>query len=178
MKYVQEPDNYGDRKAMFSLFAAALFSLITLFSSSVYSEEEMIQRTLSIIKPDAVTGHHIGEIIQRFERNQLHVVGMKMVHVNRTQAKYFYFVHRERPFYEELVDYMTSGPIVVLVLEGRDAIARNREIMGAKDPRKAAAGTLRAELGESIGQNAIHGSDSLENAEIEIEFFFQPGELF
>ena len=156
MKYVQEPDNHDlGIEHVFVIRSSYLLSLI-FFSSSVHSEEENIQRTLSIIKPDAVSGHHVGEIIARFERNQLHVVAMKMVHLNKTQAKYFYFIHQDRPFYDELVEYMTSGPIIVLVLEGRDAIARNREIMGSTDPKKAAAGTLCAELAKSVTENAVH----------------------
>ncbi|QQS53138.1 MAG: nucleoside-diphosphate kinase [Candidatus Competibacteraceae bacterium] len=131
-----------------------------------------VERTLSIIKPDAVAHNLIGAIISRFETQGLRLVAARMLHLSREQAEQFYAIHRERPFYQELVAYMTSGPIVAQVLEGENAIARNREIMGATDPKKAAPGTLRADYAESVTQNAVHGSDAPETAEVEIAFFF------
>lgn len=131
-----------------------------------------VERTLSIIKPDAVARNLIGTIIDRFESRGLHIVAARMLHLNREQAEQFYAIHRERAFYPDLVAYMTSGPIMVQVLEGEGAIARNREIMGATDPKKAAPGTLRADYAESMTQNAVHGSDAPETAEVEIAFFF------
>ena len=131
-----------------------------------------LERTLSIIKPDAVAKNVIGEIYSRFEKAGLKVVAAKMKHLSRKEAEGFYAVHRERPFYQELIAYMTSGPVMVQVLEGEEAIARNREIMGATDPKKAAPGTIRADFAESVTQNAVHGSDSPETAFHEIAFFF------
>jgi nucleoside-diphosphate kinase len=131
-----------------------------------------MERTLSIIKPDAVKRGVIGKIIDRFESNGLRVAGMKKVQLSREDAGNFYAVHRNRPFFGELVDFMTSGPVVVSVLEGEDAVAKNRELMGATNPQDAEAGTIRADFAESIDANAVHGSDSLENAKIEIAFFF------
>ncbi|MGB5260969.1 MAG: nucleoside-diphosphate kinase [Gammaproteobacteria bacterium] len=134
-----------------------------------------IERTFSIIKPDAVAKNVIGEIISRFEKNGLCIVASKMVHLTREQAGEFYAVHRERPFYNDLVAYMTSGPVVVQVLEGEDAIRKNREIMGATNPAEAAAGTIRADFAASIEENAVHGSDAPETAAQEIAFFFSDG---
>lgn len=131
-----------------------------------------LEHTLSIIKPDAVARNIIGKIYSRFEDQGLQIVAAKMVRLTREQAEIFYAIHRERPFYLELISYMTSGPVMVQVLEGENAIARNREIMGATDPRKAAPGTIRADFAESVTQNAVHGSDSLETAAHEIAFFF------
>ncbi|MDS4028898.1 MAG: nucleoside-diphosphate kinase [Candidatus Contendobacter sp.] len=131
-----------------------------------------LEHTLSIIKPDAVARNIIGKIYSRFEDQGLQIVAAKMVRLTREQAEIFYAIHRERPFYLELINYMTSGPVMVQVLEGENAIARNREIMGATDPRKAAPGTIRADFAESVTQNAVHGSDSLETAAHEIAFFF------
>ena len=136
-----------------------------------------VERTLSIIKPDAVARNLIGKIISRFEDHGLRVVAARMIHLSREQAEQFYEVHQGRPFFATLVDYMTSGPALVQVLEGDNAIARNREIMGATDPAKAAPGTIRKEFAESIEANSVHGSDSPENAKIEIEFFFKPEEI-
>ncbi len=135
------------------------------------------QRTFSIIKPDATQRHLTGAINAVFEKNGLHIVGQKRIRLSRLQAREFYAVHKDRPFYEELVEYMVSGPVVVQVLEGDNAVAKHREIMGATDPAKAAAGTIRKEFGESIERNSVHGSDSLENAENEIRFFFSGIEL-
>ncbi len=136
-----------------------------------------IERTLSIIKPDAVAANHIGAIIDRLERAGLRVVAARMLHLDRARAEAFYAVHRERPFFAELVEFMTSGPCLVQVLEGEDAIARNREVMGATNPREAAPGTIRADFAEEVTENAVHGSDAPETAEREIAFFFAPDEL-
>ncbi|HHJ38459.1 MAG: nucleoside-diphosphate kinase [Methylothermaceae bacteria B42] len=137
-----------------------------------------IERTLSIIKPDAVAKNVIGKIISRFEDAGLAVVGAKMMHLTREQAEGFYAVHKERPFFGELVEYMISGPIVVQVLEGENAIALNRELMGATNPKEAAPGTIRADFGASIEENAVHGSDSPETAQWEINYFFKENEIF
>ena len=131
-----------------------------------------VQRTLSIIKPDAVARNVIGKILSRFEEGGLKIAACRMLQLTREQAGQFYAVHRERPFYGELVDYMTSGPILVSVLEGEDAIQANRRIMGATDPKKADAGTIRADYGQSIQFNAVHGSDAPETAKVEVAFFF------
>ena len=131
-----------------------------------------IERTLSIIKPDAVFKNVIGKILARFEKNDLTILGMQMLTLSDSQAKEFYAVHKERPFYEELVAFMTSGRVVVSALEGEDAVALNRRLMGATNPAEADAGTIRADFAESIGENAVHGSDSVENAKIEVNFFF------
>ncbi|MDG4552780.1 MAG: nucleoside-diphosphate kinase [Candidatus Competibacter sp.] len=131
-----------------------------------------VEHTLSIIKPDAVARNIIGKIYSRFEEQGLQIVAAKMVRLTREQAEIFYAVHRERPFYQELIAYMTSGPVMVQVLEGKDAIVKNREIMGATDPKKAAPGTIRADFAESVTQNTVHGSDSPETAFHEIAFFF------
>ena len=136
-----------------------------------------LEHTLSIIKPDAVARNVIGKIYSRFEDQGLQIVAAKMVRLTREQAEVFYAVHRERPFYEELIAYMTSGPVMVQVLEGEDAIAKNREIMGATDPKKAAPGTIRADLAESIEANTVHGSDGPETAAQEITYFFRTTEL-
>lgn len=135
------------------------------------------QRTLSIIKPDAVGHNHIGEIIACFEKQGLKVVAAKMLHLSEQRAKDFYAVHKERPFYMSLVSFMTSGPVLVMVLEGEDAVMKNREIMGATDPQKADAGTIRKLFATGIEENAVHGSDSLENAQTEIQFFFKDEEI-
>lgn len=136
-----------------------------------------VERTLSIIKPDAVAKDVIGQIYDRFERAGLRVVAAKMLHLTREQASGFYAVHAGKPFYEDLVDFMTSGPVVVQVLEGEDAITRNREVMGATNPKEAAPGTIRADFATSIDQNAVHGSDASETARTEIDFFFTPTEV-
>ena len=131
-----------------------------------------VERTLSIIKPDAVAKNVIGEIYARFEKAGLKVVAARMMHLSRADAEGFYAVHRERPFFRDLVDFMTSGPVMVTVLEGDNAIAKNRELMGATDPRKAAAGTIRADFAQSIDANAVHGSDGPETAAVEVAYFF------
>ncbi|NPA82639.1 MAG: nucleoside-diphosphate kinase [Epsilonproteobacteria bacterium] len=136
-----------------------------------------MEQTLSIIKPDAVAKGVIGKIIDRFESNGLRIAAMKKIKLTKEQAGEFYEVHKERPFFGELVEYMTSGPVVVMVLEGENAVAKNRELMGATDPKEAAPGTIRADFAESIEANAVHGSDSLENAKREIAFFFSKIEI-
>lgn len=135
------------------------------------------ETTLSIIKPDAVQGNHIGEIIQQFEANHLRVAGIKMVKLDSAKAGNFYAEHKERPFYPELVKFMTSGPVVVVVLEGDDAIAKNRALMGATNPAQASEGTLRRRFARTVSENAVHGSDSADSAKREIAFFFPPAEL-
>ena len=131
-----------------------------------------VERTLSIIKPDAVAKNVIGEIYARFERAGLRVVAAQMMHLYRAQAEGFYAVHRARPFFKDLVDFMVSGPVMIQVLEGDDAITKNRDLMGATDPKKAAAGTIRADFADSIDANAVHGSDGADTARHEIGFFF------
>ena len=131
-----------------------------------------VERTLSIIKPDAVAKNVIGEIIARFEKAGLKVAAVRMVWLSRAEAEGFYAVHRERPFFKDLVDFMISGPVVIQVLEGDNAIATNRDLMGATDPRKAAAGTIRADFAQSIDANAVHGSDAPATAQAEIAYFF------
>ncbi|WP_300366144.1 nucleoside-diphosphate kinase [Hydrogenimonas sp.] len=136
-----------------------------------------MERTLSIIKPDAVKKNVIGKIVDRFESNGLRIAAMKKVQLSEQDAGEFYAVHKERPFFGELVEFMTSGPVVVMVLEGDNAVAKNRELMGATNPQEAAPGTIRADFAESIDANAVHGSDSLENAQKEIAFFFAQREI-
>jgi len=130
------------------------------------------ERTLSIIKPDAVAGNHIGAIYSRFEKAGLRIIAAKMVHLSQAQAEGFYAVHKERPFFKDLVSFMTSGPVMVSALEGDNAIAKHREIMGATNPKEAAAGTIRADFAKSIDENAVHGSDGPDTAAVEIEYFF------
>ena len=134
-----------------------------------------IERTLSIIKPDAVGKNVIGEIYTRFEKAGLRIVAARMLHLTKEQAGAFYAVHRERPFYAALVEFMTSGPVMVQVLEGEGAIGKNREVMGATDPAKAAAGTIRADFAKTVDENAVHGSDGPDTAKVEIAFFFPEG---
>jgi len=136
-----------------------------------------MERTLSIIKPDAVAKNVIGKIIDRFESNGLRIAACKKIKLTKEDAAKFYEVHKERPFFNDLCEYMSSGPVVVMVLEGENAVAKNRELMGATDPKKAAPGTIRADFAESIEANAVHGSDSLENAKKEIAFFFSEREI-
>ena len=136
-----------------------------------------VERTLSIVKPDAVSKNQIGEIYRRFEDAGLRIVAARMVHLSKAQAEAFYAVHSERPFYKDLVNFMISGPVMVQVLEGEDAIAKNREVMGATNPKEAGKGTIRGDLAESIDENAVHGSDAPETAREEIAFFFSRMEL-
>jgi nucleoside-diphosphate kinase len=137
-----------------------------------------VERTFSIVKPDAVAKNAIGQILARFEAAGLKIIAARMMHLSRAQAEGFYAVHRERPFFKDLVDFMISGPVLVQVLQGDDAIAKNRELMGATDPKKAAKGTIRADFADSIDANAVHGSDAPETARAEIAFFFPGYEVF
>jgi nucleoside-diphosphate kinase len=136
-----------------------------------------LERTLSIVKPDGVRANLIGEVYRRFEKAGLSIVAARMLRLSQREAEAFYAVHRERPFFKDLVHYMTSGPVIVQVLEGESAVARNRDIMGATDPKKAAAGTIRADLASSIEQNVVHGSDAPDSAAREIAYFFSTTEL-
>jgi nucleoside-diphosphate kinase len=136
-----------------------------------------LERTLSIVKPDGVRRNLIGEVYRRFEAAGLRVVAARMMHLSQREAEGFYAVHRERPFFKDLVAYMTSGPVIVQVLEGDNAVLKNREIMGATDPKKAAPGTIRADLAESIEANTVHGSDATDTAAKEIAYFFRETEL-
>ena len=136
-----------------------------------------IERTISIVKPDAVGKNVIGKIYSRFEDNGLRIVAAKMKHLSVREAQEFYAVHKVRPFYDSLVAFMTSGPVMIQVLEGENAVAKNRELMGATNPDEAAPGTIRADFAESLSVNAVHGSDSLENAAIEIAYFFSQSEI-
>ena len=145
-----------------------------MLSTSIYSREnkKAIERTLSIIKPDAVAKNVIGKIYSRFETNGLKIVAAQMRHLSQAEAEGFYAVHKERPFFKDLVAFMTSGPVMIQVLEGEGAILKNRELMGATDPKKAEPGTIRADFAESIDANAVHGSDAPETAAVEIAYFF------
>ncbi len=136
-----------------------------------------VERTLSIVKPDAVSNNVIGQIYGRFENAGLKIVAAKMLHLSREQAEGFYAVHKERPFFSALVEFMTSGPVMVQVLEGEDAIAKNREVMGATNPNEAAPGTIRAEFASTIEENAVHGSDGPDTAKTEIAYFFPDNEI-
>ncbi len=135
------------------------------------------ERTLSIIKPDAVGCNEVGAILSKFEEAGLTILALKMQRLSKEQAEEFYDIHKEKPFFAEIVEFMTSGPVVIQVLEGENAIAKNREVMGATNPDEAAAGTIREEFGKSIGENAVHGSDGPETAEKEVAFFFKESEL-
>jgi nucleoside-diphosphate kinase len=137
-----------------------------------------LERTLSIIKPDGVRKNAIGQILARFEAAGLRIVAARMMHLSRAEAEGFYAVHRSRPFFNDLVEFMTSGPVLVQVLEGEDAIAKNRELMGATDPKKAAKGTIRADFADSIDANAVHGSDAPDTARTEVAYFFPACEVF
>ena len=137
-----------------------------------------VERTLSILKPDAVAKNAIGAILNRFESNGLKVIGAKMMYLTKSQAEGFYDIHKARPFFNDLVKFMISGPVLVQVLEGENAILKNRELMGATNPKDAAPGTIRADFAASIDENAVHGSDSAENAKTEIDFFFKNEDLF
>ncbi|MBL0141479.1 MAG: nucleoside-diphosphate kinase [Betaproteobacteria bacterium] len=137
-----------------------------------------VQRTLSIIKPDAVAKNIIGKIYSRFETNGLKVIASRMAHLSRLEAEGFYAVHRARPFFKDLVEFMISGPVVIQVLEGEEAIQKNRDLMGATDPKKAERGTIRADFADSIDANAVHGSDAPETAAVEIAYFFPASQVF
>ena len=136
------------------------------------------EQTLSILKPDAVSANNIGAILSRFEKAGLKIVAAKMLHLTTEQAKAFYAVHAHRPFFQELVSFMVEGPVLVMVLEGDHAVTKNRDLMGATNPKEAAAGTIRADFAKSIDKNAVHGSDSAENAKKEVAFFFKQQEIF
>ena len=136
-----------------------------------------LERTLSIVKPDGVQKNLIGEVYRRFEQAGLKIIAARMMQLSQAQAEGFYAVHRERPFFKDLVKYMSSGPVIVQVLEGENAVAKNRELMGATDPKKADKGTIRADLASSIEENVVHGSDSADNAKIEIAYFFAASDL-
>ncbi len=136
-----------------------------------------LERTFSIIKPDAVAKNVIGAIYSRFEQAGLRIIAAKMVHLSRAQAEGFYAVHKDRPFFKDLVSFMITGPVMMQVLEGESAVTRHREIMGATDPQKAAPGTIRADFANTVDENAVHGSDSAENAQTEIAYFFKPDEI-
>ena len=137
-----------------------------------------VERTLSIIKPDAVAKNVIGQVLARFEKAGLRIVAAKMVHLSRNDAEGFYAVHRARPFFKDLVEFMISGPVVITVLQGEGAILRNRDLMGATDPKKAAPGTIRADFAQSIDANAVHGSDAPETAQVEIAYFFPESRVY
>ncbi|NGX63207.1 MAG: Nucleoside diphosphate kinase [Candidatus Anoxychlamydiales bacterium] len=137
-----------------------------------------MQQTLSIIKPDAIEKNLIGKILSRFEENNLKVIAAKMLHLTKEKAQKFYEVHKDKPFYNDLVESITSGPVLVSILYGEDAIQKNRKIMGATDPQKADKGTIRKDFATNIDRNAVHGSDSVENAKIEVSFFFKENEIF
>lgn len=164
------------KQFLFTL-ALAVFSL-PLAAIAEPASKQPKEQTLSLIKPDAVAANHIGDIIARFEKNGLKIVAIKMTLLSKEKAQDFYAVHKDRPFFAELTTFMSTGPIVAMVLEGDNAVAKNREIMGATDFKKAALGTLRADFAQSVTKNAVHGSDSVENAKNEIAFFFTKDEIF
>jgi nucleoside-diphosphate kinase len=151
------------------------FFLLMAATFGLYAAQE---QTLAIVKPDAVAANHVGDILARFEKSGLRIVALKMTLLKSSQAEQFYGIHKERPFYKELVSFMSSGPIVALVLEGDNAVAKNREVIGATNPKEAAKDTIRADFAKSISENAVHGSDSADNAKTEIAFFFTPEEIF
>lgn len=162
--------------------AAILFSVLMVSVGLLCGEEKgetsvAVERTLSIIKPDAVAKNHIGEIITRFEKNGLRVVAARMTHLTQSEAESFYEIHRGRPFFNDLVAFMTSGPVLIMTLEGENAVAKNRDVMGATNPKDAAPGTIRADFAKTIDENAVHGSDALDTAKREVAFFFADVEL-
>lgn len=136
------------------------------------------EKTLSIIKPDAVKKNCIGDILSRFEKGGLKIVAAKMIHLSQKQAETFYAIHKNRPFFNDLITFITSGPVLISVLEGENAIMKNRELMGATNPQEAAPGTIRADFAETVDANAVHGSDGVETAKTEIAYFFEPIEIF
>lgn len=163
-------------RLILSIFSA--FLLILGFNNSLQADASQgKERTLVIVKPDAVATNRVGDIIARFEKGGLKLSGLKIVQLNKEDAERFYSVHQGKPFFNDLVEYMTSGPSVTLVFEGPNAVAKAREIIGATDPKKAAPGTVRADFGTSVSANAVHGSDSPENAKQEIQFFFDSQDL-
>src|SRR3990167_3728265 len=154
------------------------FSLSSFAATNMSEKNTQKERTLSIIKPDAVRNNHIGVILDRFEKGGLEIIGAKMTRLSLEEAQNFYAIHKSRPFYNDLVSFMTSGPVFISVLEGENAVKKNRELMGATNPKEALPCTIRADFATSIEANAVHGSDSLENAKTEISFFFKENELF
>lgn len=154
-----------------------LLTSLALFLVAANGLQAAQEQTLAIIKPDAVADHHVGDIISRYEKNGLHVTALKVTRLNKQQAEKFYAVHKDRPFYKDLTTFMSSGPIVVMVLDGDNGVAKSRELIGATNPKEAAKGTIRADFAKSMTENAIHGSDSLDNAKTEISFFFPTYEL-
>lgn len=150
---------------------------LAVFTAASISLQAAQEQTLAIIKPDAVATNHVGEIISRYEKSGLHVTALKIVRLNKQQAEKFYAVHKDRPFYKDLTTFMSSGPIVAMVLDGDNSVARSRELIGATNPKEAAKGTIRADFAKSLTENAIHGSDSLDNANVEISFFFPTYEM-
>lgn len=165
-------------KKFYPFFLSLLLGL-SLFSCSSQNEKNLSKKevTLTIIKPDAVADNNIGKIINRFETNGLRVAAIKMVELDKGQVEQFYKVHKDKPFYDELTEFMSSGPAIVMVLEGDEAVSRNREIIGSTNPKTAGRGTVRRDFSTSIGKNAVHGSDSKETAQNEILFFFTPEEI-
>jgi nucleoside-diphosphate kinase len=155
--------------------AGRLCAYYVVFSQEPY--KMAVERTFSIVKPDAVAKNHIGDIYSRFEKGGLRIIASKMLHLSKEQAEGFYAVHKERPFFNDLVQFMTSGPVMVQVLEGENAIARNRELMGATNPQQADAGTIRADFAQTVDENAVHGSDGPDTAKQEIAFFFTEDEI-
>jgi nucleoside-diphosphate kinase len=166
------------RVVMFSLFQSLTVVSLQVNFKPGQGSSMAVERTLSIIKPDAVAKNVIGQIYTRFEQGGLKIVAARMMHLSRGEAEGFYAVHKERPFFKDLVDFMTSGPVVAQVLEGDNAIQKNRDLMGATDPRKAAKGTIRADFAQSIDANAVHGSDSPQTAAVEIAYFFPTFEIY
>lgn len=154
--------------------------LLTVLSTSLFAQatNPAEQQTLSIIKPDAVAAKHIGPILSRFEEQGLRIAALKMTKLTKEQAGQFYAIHKNRPFYHDLVEFMSTGPVVVLVLKGEEAVAKTRALMGATDPAKAEKNTIRAEFAQSVTKNAVHGSDSVENAQKKISFFFSPSNIY
>lgn len=160
---------------MWKIFTSLLF--LSISTSSLLAAESKTEQTLSMIKPDGVANHHIGDVISHFEKNGLRIAALKMIQLTKERAGDFYIEHKGRPFYTALTEFMSSGPVVVMVLEGKDAIAKNRKLMGATDPKEAAKGTIRKKFAKSKSQNTVHGSDSPESAKREIAFFFTPEEI-
>lgn len=171
--------NWTTKLSRYLILPVFCFSIVSLFGEETSKDISLTsEKTLSIVKPDAVAKNQIGNILSRFEKNGLKIVAAKMVHLSQKDAEAFYEVHKEKPFYNDLVKFMSSGPIMVTVLEGESAIAKNREIMGATNPKNAKEGTIRKDFAESIDKNAVHGSDSPDTAKKEISFFFKDDEIF
>jgi nucleoside-diphosphate kinase len=167
------------KKSIISLLFVLLCASLNLFSEEQpVASKQTQEQTLAIIKPDAVANNCIGDIIKRYEQAGLHIAAIKMVKLSKNEAAKFYAVHQKRPFFDELTSFVSFGPVIVLVLEGENAIAKNREIMGATDPAKAAKGTIRADFASSVTRNAVHGSDSPESAKEEIAFFFSQENIY